>query len=292
MKAQSNPYVKHAVELALFLAKQATKALIDEARLSPKPGLVDSRGNGAHQDLNLELMIRSATSLTGTFYDMAILGFRQPISPSLRSQIGEIGRQGECQMLEATNGVNTHRGAIWALGLLVTALASLDQRVAVTTVTQLAGRLAMLSDNHFTPKESNGLRVCQRFNVPGAREEAQQGFPHIINQALPMLLLSRQRGDSEMCAQVNALLAIMRSLSDTCILSRGGMPALIMVQQGAQAVLDAGGVQTKQGQLAFDKLEQQMLACHVSPGGAADLLAATLFLDRTTIVDNESIFKK
>jgi len=156
----------------------------------------------------------------------------------------------------------------------------------VMQVVLLAGYLATLDDNANPSCESKGAYVCRRFNVPGAREEEQQGFPHIINHALPALLLSRRRGDSEQYAQVNALLAIMCSLSDTGVLSRGAMSALVMMQQGAKAVLDAGGLQNKRGMTAFEQLEKQMLVSHLSTEDAADLLAATLFLDRTTIVSH------
>src|SRR5471030_3535879 len=114
-----------AEQLAAGLAHQATQALIDEARLSPKPGLVDSRGAGAHQDLSLALMERSAQSLQPTFYHLALHSWLRPADVALRQEIGRLGRLGEQHMMTATGGVNTHRGAIWALGLLVSACAML-----------------------------------------------------------------------------------------------------------------------------------------------------------------------
>ncbi|MDN8553310.1 triphosphoribosyl-dephospho-CoA synthase, partial [Citrobacter werkmanii] len=108
---------------AEWLARTATQCLIDEARLSPKPGLVDSRGNGAHHDLSLALMERSAHSLTPTFQALAQQSWQRPADIALRQTVGRLGREGEKQMMAATDGVNTHRGAIWALGLLVSAVA-------------------------------------------------------------------------------------------------------------------------------------------------------------------------
>jgi hypothetical protein len=110
---------------AEWLARTATQCLIDEARLSPKPGLVDSRGNGAHHDLTLALMERSAHSLTPTFQALAQQSWQRPADIALRQTVGRLGREGEQQMMAATGGVNTHRGAIWALGLLVSAVAML-----------------------------------------------------------------------------------------------------------------------------------------------------------------------
>jgi len=267
---------------AEWLARTATLCLIDEARLSPKPGLVDSRGNGAHHDLTLELMERSAHSLTPTFQALAQQSWRRPADVALRQTIGRLGREGEQQMMAATGGVNTHRGAIWALGLLVSAVAMSGGNAPAQAIAATAAKLAQLPDDAAPKLFSKGLRATHRYRVPGAREEAQQGFPHIIKLALPQLQHSRQRGSSEAQARLDALMAIMTSLSDTCVLSRAGLEGLEAMRLGASAVLQAGGVASKAGQQALAELDARMLALNASPGGAADLLAATLFLDRMT----------
>ena len=123
---------------AEWLARTATQCLIDEARLSPKPGLVDSRGNGAHHDLSLALMERSAHSLTPTFQALAQQSWQRPADIALRQTVGRLGREGERQMMAATDGVNTHRGAIWALGLLVSAVAMLGGDARAQTVANTA----------------------------------------------------------------------------------------------------------------------------------------------------------
>ncbi|HCD8671530.1 TPA: triphosphoribosyl-dephospho-CoA synthase, partial [Klebsiella pneumoniae] len=231
----------HAESRVSWLAHTASACLIDEARLSPKPGLVDSRGNGAHQDLNLALMERSARSLQPTFHALAEQSWRRPADIALRETVGRLGREGEAQMMLATGGVNTHRGAIWALGLLVSAVAMLGGEGQSQAIADAAAALARLPDG-FAPKSfSKGLRASRRWQVPGAREEAQCGFPHITRLALPQLQHSRARGASEPQAQLDALMAIMTSLSDTCVLSRAGMAGLQAMHQGACEVLAAGG---------------------------------------------------
>lgn len=265
---------------AEWLARTATQCLIDEARLSPKPGLVDSRGNGAHHDLTLALMERSAHSLTPTFQALALQSWLRPADIALRQTVGRLGRVGEQAMMAATGGVNTHRGAIWALGLLVSAVAMLGGEANAPVIAATAATLAKLPDNAAPKVFSKGLRATHRYRVPGAREEAQQGFPHILQHALPQLRLSRRNGGSESHARIDALMAIMTSLTDTCVLSRVGMEGLETMQRGARAVLSAGGSATLEGQLALGILDRQMLTLNASPGGAADLLAATLFLDR------------
>ncbi|WP_435946379.1 triphosphoribosyl-dephospho-CoA synthase [Dryocola sp. BD586] len=265
---------------ALWLARVATRSLIEEARLSPKPGLVDSRGNGAHHDLTLALMERSAHSLSPTFHALALQSWKRPADIALRQLVGRLGREGEAQMMDATDGVNTHRGAIWASGLLVSAAAMCGLEGSSEEIAASAALLARLPDSSAPKVFSKGLRATRRYRVPGAREEAQQGFPHIMRLALPQLRLSRQQGATEQQARLDALMAIMTSLSDTCVLSRAGLEGLEAMQKGARSVLAAGGTALEEGRAALARLDKQMLALNASPGGAADLLAATLLLDR------------
>jgi len=263
--------------LAERLADWAVDALIDEADLSPKPALVDRRGNGAHTDLHLGLMHASALSLWSAFKEMAEAAIEcGEIGLPLREAVGRIGREGEQAMLATTGGVNTHRGAIWALGLLVTA-AALEP---VGSITLRAARLALLEDRYASRPLSHGAQVAQRYGARGAREEAQLGFPSVVQRALPQLKHSRAAGHGEQNARLDALLAIMTRLADTCVLYRAGEQGLHTMQLGAQAVLDAGGSASLAGRRRLHELDEQLIALNASPGGAADLLAACLFIDR------------
>lgn len=264
------------LSLAERLADLAVDALIDEADLSPKPALVDCRGNGAHTDLHLGLMHASALALWPAFKEMAEAALDiGEVGLPLREAIGRIGREGEQAMLVTTNGVNTHRGAIWALGLLVTAAALQPKSIALC-----AARLALLDDRYAPKPLSHGAQVAQRYGAHGAREEAQLGFPSVLQRGLPQLQKSRANGHGEQNARLDALLAIMTELADTCVLYRAGEPGLHAMQSGAQAVLDAGGSASLSGRRRLHELDQQLIALNASPGGAADLLAATLLLDR------------
>lgn len=264
------------LSLADRLADLAVDALIDEADLSPKPALVDRRGNGAHTDLHLGLMHASALALWPAFKEMAEAALHiGEVGLPLREAIGRIGREGEQAMLATTNGVNTHRGAIWALGLLVTAAALQPKSVALC-----AARLALLDDRYAPQPLSHGAQVAQRYGARGAREEAQLGFPSVLQRSLPQLHKSRASGHGEQNARLDALLAIMTELADTCVLYRAGEQGLHAMQSGAQAVLDAGGSASLTGRRRLHELDQQLIALNASPGGAADLLAATLLLDR------------
>jgi triphosphoribosyl-dephospho-CoA synthase len=260
-------------------AQAAVQALIAEAELTPKPALVDRRGNGAHDDLSLALLAQSAQALGTTFDALGAAACGATISAALRERLGALGRDGERMMLDATNGVNTHRGAIWSLGLLVAAHAIAGSRDP-GEIARTAARLASLPDAEGTADgASHGAQACERFGVRGARGEAQAGFPHVLDFALPKLRAARSRGVRESVARADALLAIMTSLDDTCLLHRGGSAALQAAQSGAAAVLRAGGLGEAAGMQRFAELEKALLELHASPGGAADLLAAALFLD-------------
>jgi len=269
-----------SVSLADRLADLAVDALIDEADLSPKPALVDRRGNGAHNDLHLGLMHASAFSLWPAFKEMAEAAVEfGVVGQPLREAIGRIGREGEAAMMQTTGGVNTHRGAIWALGLLVVAAALGPVNQTPAAISLRAARLALIDDRHSPVQLSHGSEVAQRYGARGAREQAQLGFPAVLQYGLPQLQRSRAAGHGEQNARLDALLAIMTTLADTCVLYRAGEPGLAAMQQGAQKVLDAGGSASLGGRRCLHELDQQLLSLNASPGGAADLLAACLFID-------------
>lgn len=265
-----------------WLADRVVDALLDEAWLTPKPGLVDQRGSGAHADLDLELMGCSARALRSAFASMAGAAY-EAVAPTLalREVLGRLGREAEVAMMRATHGVNTHRGAIWALGLLVAGAALVGPGGRTSAIAMSAARIARLPDRGAPVRTGHkGEQACRRFGVAGARGQAQAGFPQVVQAGLPTLRGSRARGDSETAARLNALLSIMSGLDDTCVLSRAGPAALRALQQSAAQVLAAGGVASLAGRRRLRHLDAQALASNASPGGAADLLAATLFLDR------------
>jgi triphosphoribosyl-dephospho-CoA synthase len=264
------------------LADLVVDVLVEEAHLAPKPGLVDSRGNGAHRDLNLALMCASAQALQPAFVAMAEAGIGATgPTQALREQLGRLGRKAEAAMMHTTRGVNTHRGAIWSMGLLVAAAMLEREEPEPSSVAATAGAIARMPDRFLPSYTGNkGEQACRDYGVGGARGQAQAGFPHVIALGLPELRSSRTRGDTENAARLNALLAIMSRLDDTCVLSRAGEVALSRVQTGAARVLAAGGAGRLDGRRLLRKLDADALEHNVSPGGAADLLAATLFLDR------------
>jgi triphosphoribosyl-dephospho-CoA synthase len=264
----------------------AVRALVEEAELTPKPALVDRRGGGAHDDMDLDMLRCSAYALRPTFGALADRAHRCAPSRRLREDLAAIGRRGEGAMFAVTGGVNTHRGAIWTLGLLTAAAAMAPPEASPADIAALAGRVASFPDRHAPTETSHGYLVTRRYGVAGARGEARRGFPHVVGVALPALRTARGARRPEEIARLDALVALIASVDDTCLLYRGGRAALRDAQTGARAVLAAGGNATAAGRRALSSLEAALLSHNASPGGSADLLAAALFLDALELAAN------
>jgi triphosphoribosyl-dephospho-CoA synthase len=273
---------------AIRLAALACQALIAEAELTPKPGLVDRRGAGAHTDLSLTTMKRSALTIEPYLCEMALISGGNYPSQPLRERLAVIGREAEHAMLKATSGSNAHKGAIWILGLLTSAAAMQDDDQApASTITGIAKKIASFKDRATPRLVSHGDLVAKSYGVAGARGEALGGFPHVVEIGLPILHSRRASGATETVARLDTLLGIMSCLDDTCLLYRGGEEALVTAKAGAAAIESAGGSGTVLGKQQLQHLDRRLLELGVSPGGSGDLLAATLFLDAVVQGHNE-----
>ena len=281
--AQLRPITKSSQQLnasrwSEWLAELAWQSLIAEAELTPKPGLVDGRGSGSHSDLSLDLMRRSADAIAPYFTRMALASAEVQMDTSLRAVVASIGREAEAAMLRATSGSNAHKGAIWVLGLLVCA-ASLSEGSDPEFVAEAAGYLARLPDHARPQAVSHGDVVLERYGASGARGEAYGNFPHVVKIGLPALKAARESGLTEQDSRLAALLTIMSRLDDTCVLYRGGPEAQRIVHEGAARVIKVGDPGSLKGNAALIALGEELVSLRISPGGSADLLAATLFLD-------------
>jgi triphosphoribosyl-dephospho-CoA synthase len=220
----------------------------------------------------------SATVLEPFFAAMSSNSADREVDTSLREELAEIGRGAERAMFKATHGSNTHKGAIWTLGLLVAAAGNRAGQNA-REIAAVAGAIARLPDRAQPQLITHGDLVRGRYGVAGARGEASNGFPHVIEFGLPTLRRQQAAKCAEEICRVDALLSLMSQVDDTCVLYRGGSEALNFVKSGAQAVLMAGGCGSFSGRKLMCELDRELTARHISPGGSADLLAATIFLD-------------
>lgn len=259
------------------LGQLAARALREEAILTPKPGLVDLRGGNTHPDMDVEILIASAEALADPIARCAQAARATTLGPQLRARIGAIGRAGEQRMLDATGGVNTHRGALWVLGLLAAGLAVHSDPASAAA---FAARLASIPDPTLLVREpSHGALARRRYGATGALGEACAGFPHTMRVALPALRAARAAGCNEDTARLAALLSCMASLEDTCTLHRGGRDGLAIVRNGAEAIMRAGGWVTTRGRQLLGELDLATRRLRLSTGGSGDVLAAALFID-------------
>jgi triphosphoribosyl-dephospho-CoA synthase len=259
---------------AVNIARHAVRSLYQELALYPKPGLVSLVDTGSHEDMDASTFVRSLFSLRRYFLDIALAGARGDGFDVLRG----LGIEAERRMLAATGGVNTHRGAIFSLGLLCAAAGrARDRQPAVLRATLVDCWGAALAGHHGSAA-SNGATVRARHAAPGAREQAAAGFPAIFELALPALRRTLASGRGLRCARIDTLFTLMAELSDTNVYHRGGLEGARIVRDTSRHFLARGGT-------AADGWMEDAVAAHrlfvqhrLSPGGAADLLAATCFV--------------
>ncbi|MDN0199393.1 triphosphoribosyl-dephospho-CoA synthase [Streptomyces sp. S.PNR 29] len=263
------------------LARAAVTALTGQLALTPKPGLPDPRDLGARVTRRDHHTLRwSAKALTPGLTAMAAAARRtgEP-TPRLRAELGAIGRCTEHSVALAGGG---HRGALWALGLLVAA-AALQPRAGAAEVAALAKKIAAHQDRRAPRRPSRGSSVSAKYGAAGARGEARAGFPH-VRRAVDALTAARAAGATEAQARLDALLTVMSTLQDTELLYTAGPMGLRHVQAGAREVLEAGGTATRAGATALAALDADLHARAWSPRGSAGLLAGALFLDSLPVV--------
>jgi len=265
------------------IGRSAVLALHDELALAPKPGLVSFVDTGSHRDMDARTFMRSLFALRHAFPALANMGAKGASLPALESE----GIRAEAQMLRATGGINTHRGAIFTLGMLCAAAgrcladrlpldAANVRRVLIESWgRQLACRAARNTSSH-------GSRAARRFGLRGASLEAADGLPVLFEIVWPSLRAALAQGLPPERARLQALLEAMAVLDDTNLVHRGGLQALYDVRAGARAFLRAGGAAAPDALDLAWTLHRELVARHLSPGGSADLLAAACWLQRVT----------
>ena len=249
---QARPWIPTST-LPYLIAHLATHALRVELDTTPKPGLVDLKDNGSHNDMNYELMRRAIDALDPHFAKIALCETPEAIQ--------QAGIEAEHDMLEATGGVNTHRGALFALGL--TAAAAMRNLFNLQkSISTLASGIAVASGTH-------GAAVTQRYNVKGALATAIDGHPMLFDLWLPYY----QRLRNDPFRNHKTLLLIMTTLDDTNVYHRGDAETAAWVKHEARETLYHFCLDT------LEQMNQRFIERNISPGGSADMLSLTIFID-------------
>ncbi|MBQ8797520.1 MAG: triphosphoribosyl-dephospho-CoA synthase CitG [Oscillospiraceae bacterium] len=267
-----------------LIAAAAVQCLVDEVNTTPKPGLVDRRNNGSHTDMSIHHFINSANALLPYFAECVEIGQEtsdqspQNTFPLLR----QAGLVAEKTMYEATKGVNTHKGAIYTLGILCGSIGRLwSPEKPIANISEILSECAKIvqdsvkSDFAAANGSTAGQRAYLKYGIGGIRGEVAAGLPSVTNIGLPSYQKALDAGLSPNDAGVIALLHLIAQVEDTNLYHRGGRQGAIWAAESAQMLLQASSNPSIQ---SIEQLDDSFIAQNLSPGGCADLLAATYFL--------------
>lgn len=275
-----------------IIASSALEAMILEAVCAPSPGLVDCFNTGAHRDMDIFTFIKSSSALAPAMYRCAMAGWNhRGTADQLLAVLRAIGMEAEQDMFQATEGVNTQKGLLFLMGIIVAAAAlTFRNRRKESTITAILDcasllckgiverELEVLKDKEVTRKLTAGERLYVLHGITGIRGEIEQGLPAVKNHGLPVLRKAVQKGLVLNDAMIQTLISLMTVTEDTTILYRHDYSVLKSVQSDACRILALGGMFTAKGRDSIEKLDQQYIIRNISPGGSADLLAVTYFL--------------
>ena len=251
-----------------LIAHLATDALRAELNTTPKPGLVDRNDNGAHKDMDLALMNKSIDALLPYFVKLALLGCKGSMPET--EEVRQIGLEAERAMLNATGGVNTHRGALFSMGLTTLAAAWCMKHNGSVEEKQLQDLIMQVAEGFAPTTGTHGNDAVSAHRVTGALNLAKAGYPQLFNNWLPAYR-SYLAENAETASQ-KLLLLIMSQLDDTNVIHRVGYEVAQQVKQQALALLD------NYSTAAMDAMNRDYIARNISPGGCADMVALTLFI--------------
>lgn len=271
--------------LPYIIAHLATQALQAELDTTPKPGLVDKDNNGAHRDMDYALMQRSIDTLHPYFVKLALLGCADALPT--HTSIRDIGIEAEKAMLSATNGVNTHKGALFSMGLAVVASAHEERKIAaneeqilkernggedvlVSLQTTIKALAASFPDTNGTHGSKAKLLSKGTTAIKGALDNAREGYEMLFAEWLPFYIERRKEHDAYTLHKT--LLRIMCDLDDTNVIYRTDLATAEEVKQEARALLDSFS------KAALKDMDRRYTARNISPGGAADMLSLTIFI--------------
>lgn len=286
--AQRRLQAGSSVWSAADIGRAATLALHDELALAPKPGLVSFADNGSHDDMDAHSFMRSLFALRRYFVRIAELGAARAPFAALE----QCGLAAEARMLAATGGINTHRGAIFMLGLLCAAAAAAAAAQpagdCVTAATIRASLLRLWGDAlqarcARTPTLPGGI-AARTHGLRSASQEAALGFPTLFGVALPAWTRARHARLAHTRLRLQVFFETMAVLDDANLAHRGGMAGLQHARRQARQYLATGGAAQPGGLDLAWAVHDDFVARRLSPGGCADTLSAACFLDRLGVI--------
>lgn len=273
-------------EDAKVIARDACRALLYEVCTTPKPGLVDRVNTGSHRDMDIFTFMDSAAALMPYFRRCAEAGMdtRGCAPPETFRLIRQEGVIAEREMLAVTGGVNTHKGAVFSMGIVCAALGRLDRSLWKDPAAVLAecGKIAegIATKDFSALKDMSdartvGEKLYLKYGIRGVRGQAEDGFPAVLNVGLPVLERELAGGASIDRAGSVALLAIISAETDTNLIARGGRQKQLKVTEEISQLLSH---YPSPEESVIEALDRSFIADNLSPGGSADLLGLCYML--------------
>ena len=264
-------------------ARLATQALLYEVATTPKPGLVDRENSGSHRDMDFFTFQASAAALYPYFAQCVKVGRETVDAQETFRRLRLPGKLAEGEMLRATGGVNTHKGAIFSMGILCGALGRLERERWGNPGAVLAECAAMtkglVSEDYVNltleTAKTAGQKLYLQYGITGVRGQAEGGFPAVINVGLPKLEAALAAGKSINEAGCAALLAMLADTVDTNMIHRGGYELAKKTAEKLRMLLEKEPFPSK---AKLEALNEEFVQKNLSPGGTADLLAMVYML--------------
>ena len=265
------------------VARLATQALLYEVATTPKPGLVDRENSGSHRDMDFFTFQASAAALYPYFSQCVKIGRTMEDPQETFHRLRLPGKLAEGEMLRATAGINTHKGAIFSMGILCGALGRLereqwsDPSAVLSECATMTKGLVSEDYVNLTPETAKtaGQKLYLQYGITGVRGQAEGGFPAVLNVGLPKLEAALAAGKSINEAGCAALLATLADTVDTNMIHRGGYVLAKETSQKLKALLEKEPFPSKE---TLEALDAEFIEKNLSPGGTADLLALTYLL--------------
>lgn len=247
------------------LGVMAAQAMRDELNVKGKPGLIGPDDNGAHSDMNYEVMMRSINAIEPYLVKLAQKCYSEGMP--VTADVIAIGLEAESAMLEATDGVNTHKGAIFALGMMVAGIAHSVYRLHQVDVAQIRKAIMALAKSIPSTSGTHGAAVRQKHHVKGALDMALEGYAQLFEDWMPYFQHVKDDGQ----ARLRLLLHIVSTLEDNNLYHRGGAELTQETQQRCARLAENFKIENNEA------LTKWMKEHNMSPGGSADMLALSLF---------------
>ncbi len=286
LQLRTNAILQQAVwdDQSRTIGTLAAKAMLYEVCTTPKPGLVDKENSGSHEDMDIFTFMASTAALQPYLTDCARAGMETAEdAPAVTfRQLRFLGKQAEQTMLEATNGVNTHKGAIFTMGLLCGAAGRLDgeersdpEKVLAQCAAMCVGLTRELEGVTQQSAQTAGQRLYAQYGITGVRGQAENGFPAVLHTGLPVLEEGIARGFSLERAGCSALLCMLTASADTNLIARSDRDTAKKITKEVAMLLAKNRYPERQ---TLEELDRLFTEKNLSPGGTADLLAASYFL--------------